>query len=272
VAAAAALRPDHSSREGPIPDHFSGVAEAYAQYRPHYPASLFEVLATLTPGHDLAWDVGAGNGQASVPLAECFDRVLATDISARQLANAVPHPRVEYRAAAAESSGLPDGSVDLVTVAQAAHWFNLLTFYQEVERVLAPGGALVLWTYGNPRINGQPVQDAFHRWSTAVVGPYWPVERHWVDEAYQTLPFPFAEITPPRLELTADWNLRELLGYLDTWSSVSQYRKIRNRDPVPEAAAALAEVWGAEEDRRMIRWPLGMRIGYVRPAGEPPLD
>jgi SAM-dependent methyltransferase len=165
-------------------------------------------------------------------------------------------------------SGLPDGSVNLVAVAQAAHWFNLPAFYLEVERVLAPGGALVLWTYGNPRVDGKAIQDVFHGWSSSVVGPYWPVERHWVDEAYQTLPFPFAEITPPRLELTADWSLRELLGYLDTWSAVSQYRKIRNRDPLPEVAAALGEVWGTEEERHTVRWPLGMRIGYVRPGGQ----
>lgn len=158
--------------------------------------------------------------------------------------------------------------MNLVTVAQAAHWFDLPAFYREVERVLAPGGALVLWTYGTPRVDGEAVQAVFHQWSSSVVGPYWPAERHWVDEGYQTLPFPFAERAPPRLELTADWDLRELLGYLDTWSSVSQYKKVRNRDPVPEVAASLGRVWGAEDSPRTVRWPLGLRIGRVRPSGE----
>ena len=270
MAGPAAGRQNHRSSEGTIPDHFSGVADAYAQYRPHYPASLFEYLATLTPRHDLAWDVGAGNGQAAVPLAEHYRRVLATDVSARQIANATPHPRVQYRTAAAQDSGLPAHAADLITVAQAAHWFDLPAFYREVELVLAPGGALVLWTYGTPRVDGESVQPVFHHWSSTVVGPYWPAERRWVDEGYRTLPFPFAEISPPKLELTADWNLRELLGYLDTWSSVGQYRKVRNADPVPEAAAALAEVWGMAEATRTVRWPLGLRIGYLRRAGGGP--
>ncbi len=199
-----------------------------------------------------------------MPLAEYYARVLATDVSAKQIANATPHPRVEYRTAPAEVSGLPDHSADLVTVAQAAHWFDLPAFYQEVKRVLAPGGALVLWTYATSTVDGDAVQAGFHHWHATQVHEYWPPERHWVDELYQTLPFPFHEVAAPPLELTADWDLREFLGYLDTWSAVSQYKKQRGRDPVPDAAAALGGAWGDPATRRTVRWPLGVRIGYDR--------
>lgn len=242
-----------------ISDHFSGVAGAYARYRPHYPAALFDYLATLTTGRELAWDVGAGNGQASVPLAGIFRRVLATDISERQLANAVAHAGVEYRVAVAQDSGLPAASVDLVVVAQAAHWFDLPAFYAEVRRVLAPGGAVVLCTYGMSHLDEPAVESVFQHWSSTVVGPYWPPERRLVDEGYRTLPFPFAERIPPSLELTARWNLRELLGYVDTWSSVSQYREQMQRDPLPALAEALGAVWGP--GARTVRWPLAMRVG-----------
>src|SRR5215831_6553804 len=115
-------------------DHFSTFANRYADFRPHYPAALFDYLATLAPRSTVVWDCAAGNGQASLDLAERFDRVIATDASPQQIASAKPHPKIDYRVAPAESSGLPDGSVGLVTVAQAVHWFNFEKFYAEVAR------------------------------------------------------------------------------------------------------------------------------------------
>src|SRR5687768_3377362 len=128
-------------------DHFSSVARQYAQSRPTYPDALFAWLASCCAERRLAWDVGAGNGQASVALARHFARVLATDLSAEQIAQATPHERVEYRAAPAERSALPDQDTDLVTVAQALHWFDLDPFYREVRRVLKPAGVFAAWCY-----------------------------------------------------------------------------------------------------------------------------
>jgi len=244
----------------PISDHFGRVANAYAACRPTYPAHLFDYLATLTERHDLAWDVGAGNGQASLPLAERFSRVLATDRSAEQLAQAPRRPNIEYRAAPAELSGLGAAAVDLITVAQAAHWFDLPAFYAEVRRVLAPGGALVLWTYGTPHLDGESCEAVFQRWSTEIVGPWWPPERKWVDEGYRTIPFPFAERVPPPLELTVDWTLPELIGYITTWSAVGRYREARGTDPVPELQRELETRWPRTGEARRIRWPLSMRV------------
>ncbi|HEY4574270.1 MAG TPA: class I SAM-dependent methyltransferase, partial [Thermoanaerobaculia bacterium] len=178
-------------------DHFSGHASGYASFRPGYPTALFDFAASLAPGRALAWDCATGNGQAALGLAERFARVIATDASAEQLAQATPHPRIEYRQAPAEQSGLPDGAADLVTVATAVHWLDFDRFYAEAERVLAPDGAIVVWSYNLPRVTPE-ISALVDRLSYQIVKTYWPPERRWVDEEYRHLPFPFAEVEVPQ--------------------------------------------------------------------------
>jgi len=178
---------------GGFKDHFSAGAAEYQRRRPAYPGELFGYLADISPGRRLAVDVATGNGQAATGLAEYFDEVLATEPSEAQLARARPHPRVHYHREPAERIGLPDASCDLLTAAQAAHWFDWSLFPQEVMRVLAPGGVVAVWTYElfsvDPSIDA--VIEDFYR---NVTGPYWPRERRYVEERYASLPFPFEEI------------------------------------------------------------------------------
>jgi SAM-dependent methyltransferase len=241
-------------------DHFSGHAAEYAKFRPGYPPVLFDWLAGLTAGHDLAWDCGCGNGQASLPLAERYLRVQATDLSAEQIAQAPAHPRISYRAAPAEDSGLPAASADLVTIAQALHWFDFDRFYAEVRRVLKPGGVIAAWTY--QLLRAEPAIDAvlldFYR---RVLGPYWPAERRWVDAGYQGMPFPFDEIAAPVLEIRLQWQIADLLAYLGTWSASRRLMQAEGRDPMPELGERLAPLWGAGE--RSIVWPIALRVGRV---------
>ena len=138
-------------------DHFSSHAAGYAAHRPTYPPALVDFLADTAPGRSLALDCGCGTGQLSVPLARRFDRVVATDASASQIANAEMHERVEYRTAPAEQSGLPDASADLITVAQAAHWLDLDRFYTEARRVAKKEGILALITYGVLHVEGADI-------------------------------------------------------------------------------------------------------------------
>jgi ubiquinone/menaquinone biosynthesis C-methylase UbiE len=243
-------------------DHFSGHAAAYADARPHYPDTLFEWLASLTPGHELAWDCGTGNGQAAIALAGHYTHVIATDASAQQIESAFPHPQVEYRTAAAECPGLAAHSVDLVTVAQAAHWFDLPAFYAEVRRVVKAGGAIVLWCYGLCSIT--PEIDAIIRgFYEGETGPYWPPERQLIDAAYRTLAFPFEEITAPVVRMQQHWDLQQLMAYLRTWSAVQRYIKQTGRDPVPELETALKTVWGPPGNLRQAEWPLHFRAGRL---------
>src|SRR5215207_7689770 len=193
-------------------DHFSGHAAAYAASRPGYPDDLLDWVSALPAGRRLAWDCATGSGQAAVGLGRRFERVVATDASEQQIENAVEHPGVEYRVAPAERSGLPGGSVDLVAVAQALHWFHFTLFYAEVRRVLAPGGAIAAWTYNLARV--EPAVDRLiDRLARGVVGPYWPPERCWVDEDYETIPFPFDEIAAPPFELVESWDLARMIRY-----------------------------------------------------------
>jgi len=243
-------------------DHFSSRSADYAAYRPTYPVALVDYLAGLCETSATALDVGCGTGQLSVLLAERFASVVATDASAKQIENAVPHERVTYRVAPAEKSGLPEHAVDLVTVAQAAHWFDLPAFYAEVRRVAKPGGVLALITYGVVRTDPEIVSVVRHFYRD-VIGPYWPPERRHVEEGYRGFDFPFTELTPPEMAITVEWRAADLIGYADTWSAVREAEKVLGRAPIDAFAQDLTAAWGDPERRRTIRFPLSFRIGRV---------
>jgi SAM-dependent methyltransferase len=243
-------------------DHFSSIAGAYAASRPRYPDALFEWLASLVPRRDLAWDCAAGNGQATVPLARFFGRVIATDASALQLDAAPRHERIEYRVAPAHASGIAGGSADLVTVAQALHWFDVAAFYREAERVLAPDGVLAVWTYGRVEVGSAPLDRAIARFHDDVVGPYWPPGRCHVETGYRSLAFPFAEIESPVFAIALRWTLAAFLGYVRTWSATVRFREARGHDPVVDLEREIRADWGDRE--REIRWPIRVRAGRRR--------
>lgn len=242
-------------------DHFSAAASRYADYRPRYPAALFDFLATLASPDCLVWDCAAGNGQATADLAARFSHIIATDASADQIASATLQSNIEYRVALAEESGLASESAGLITVAQALHWFNLEQFYAEAKRVLIPGGALAVWTYGINQVESHPINDLVQDFYGNVVGPYWPPERALVEDGYRSLPFPFSEMTVPAFDMRTRWTLDLLLGYLSTWSATNRYRKETARDPIEPLAKRLSLVWGDPDSPRLVTWPLSVRIG-----------
>lgn len=242
-------------------DHFSSVANRYADFRPQYPAALFDYLATLVPRGTVVWDCAAGNGQATLGLAGHFDKVIATDASGEQIASAIPHPNVEYRVATAEQSGLPDDSVGLITVAQAVHWFDFDRFYAEVKRVLVQNGVIVIWAYGINTVEGVAVNQIVQDYYKNTVGPYWPPERALVEQGYRTIPFPFVEVAPPAFRMEAQWTLDQLLGYFSTWSATSRYIKATGTNPIEPLAVKLKRAWGDADSARKIDWPLSVRVG-----------
>lgn len=241
-------------------DHFSGHAAGYAQARPTYPPALFEWLAQQAPARACAWDAGCGNGQASLALAHRFRRVHASDPSASQIAAAPADARISWRVEPAEQCSLPDASTDLVTVAQAYHWFDHARFCAEVRRVLRPEGVVALWTYGLSRVD--PAVDAvFAQLYDGALGDYWPPERRHVENGYRELPFPFVELDAPRFEMRLDWTLAQYLAYLRSWSASQRHLKATGRDAVAEAAAAMALAWGDPDSARQVVWPLSLRVG-----------
>ena len=217
---------------------FDRGGASYARFRPEYPPALAASLAGFAPSDALAVDVGCGSGQLTAQLAGVFRAVVGLDPSADQIASAPARAGIRYACAPAEALPLPDRVADLIAAAQAAHWFDLDAFYAEVRRVLRH----------------------FYR---DVIGPYWPPERRHVETGYRTLPFPFAEVSPPALAMTRDWSLADLLGYVGTWSAVRNAETSLGREPLDRFGRELGAAWGEPERRREIRWPLSMRIGHV---------
>jgi SAM-dependent methyltransferase len=240
-------------------DHFSPPAAEYAKFRPRYPRDLFRYLATVAQGHQLAWDCATGNGQAAIALAKVFDRVIATDGSEKQIENAEPNGRVEYRVAPAEESGIESATVDLVTVAQALHWFDLERFYAEVRRVVRPQGVIAAWAYKLATVSPK-IDTVVNHYYSEVVGAYWPAERVLV-EKFEELPFPFPEIAAPPFEMVAQWRVEQLVGYLRTWSATQRFIAEEKRDPLEEIEGKLRAVWGPRP--RRVGWALSIRVGRV---------
>jgi len=242
--------------------HFNPVAGGYAVYRPTYPPELADYLAALPQRRQAAWDVGCGSGQLSIPLARKFDLVYATDASPEQVIRAPSHERVRYSVAPAEASNLPVEAVDLVVAAQAAHWFDLTKFYSEARRVGRVGSHIALITYGNLEMDGF-LHDLIRVFTFTTLKGFWPPERAFVDDGYASLAFPFEEREPPQLAIVKGLSREALLGYIHTWSSVSNLRRKGRSEVLARFEAQLKELWG-DETVREVRWPISMRVGKIR--------
>lgn len=238
-------------------DNFSSQSASYEKYRPDYPPGLYDRIFGHVKNFDHAWDCATGNGQAAKQLATAFKRVEATDISLRQLENAHQAPNIHYHNCPAESTIFNDNQFDLVTVAQALHWFDFDRFFKEVKRVLKPSGVLAVWTYDLLTIS--PEIDAliadFYR---NIVGPYWDEERRYVDNQYQEIDFPFQRVLKNSLYIYKHWSLTTLTGYIQTWSSVEKYKKINRKNPVADLQSRLSQVW--TESKRRITFPITLYI------------
>ncbi len=239
---------------------FGARADAYASFRPHYPASLFAWLAAQCPERLRALDIACGNGQASRPLREHFKQVLACDASLEQLQAGADRPGLQLFVAEAQAQPLPSQSLDLIVVAQALHWFATPEFFSEVRRLLKPGGVFCAWCYSLMRIDEEldALIDDFY-WNT--LGGYWPAGRASVDAGYRDINNPFAPLIPPASAIEISWTLEQLLGYLRTWSAVQRYEQQNGADPLLQLQPKLRQVWRDAKQPRFVRWPLHFLAG-----------
>lgn len=242
-------------------DYFSGHAADYARCRPEYPRALFEWLASIAPARGVAVDCATGNGQAARGLAEFFDRVEALDASADQIANAEGPENIRFHVAAAEATTMPDRSADIVTIAQALHWVDHPRFFDEVKRILRPGGVFAAWGYAR-FIAEERILSIARESLWKPLEAYWPPERGMVEAAYATLAFPFEELAAPSFSIELDWTREELADYVHTWSASKNYLRETGGNAIDDFEARLAEVW-PDDIRRRITMPVFVRAGGV---------
>jgi SAM-dependent methyltransferase len=242
-------------------DFFSKQSKGYAASRPTYPELLFDFLAGLADRRGLAWDCATGNGQAALALSKRFKQVIASDLSRKQIENAAHKNNIRYEVFPAEEANIKDNSVDLITVAQALHWFNLDRFYAEARRVLRKNGVIAAWTYGLHSVS-PAVDRVVYQLYEDILGKYWPEERRHIENRYDDLPFPFERIAAPEFAMELDWDLSQVVGYLHTWSSVQKYAEQNSDDPVKKIEGSLEAAWGKEKKRK-VTWPLYVKVGRL---------
>jgi len=242
-------------------DNFSQQAAAYSQFRPHYPNEMIAYIVDLVGNKNQALDVATGNGQVASQLAAHFNQVQATDISEKQLANAVKIENIHYQLQAAEKTDFADKQFDLISVAQAIHWFEFADFYKEIYRILKPDGIFAVLGYGLFYTNAAS-QPILNRYYHEIVGPFWDAERKYLDEMYTTIPFPFEEIKTPSFENRSTWSFEQLIGYLTTWSATQHYKDKIGKDPIALIYDELKSSW--ENSTKQVTFPLLLRIGKLK--------
>ena len=240
-------------------DHFSENSEEYNKFRPKYPAELFSYLASVSNQHQKAWDCATGTGQSAISLSEYYSTVIATDASETQIENAEKKQGVVYRVATAENSNIEDSSIDLITVAQAFHWFNIDEFSKEANRVLKDKGILSMWTYNLLSVQEDIDEEIFYLYNM-ILGEYWPEEIKMAEDGYKSVQLPFKEIGFPSFNMSAKWNLSQLIGYLCTWSAIKEYQKKLGVNPVENVYDKIADIWGGPENVLSVKWPLKLRL------------
>jgi SAM-dependent methyltransferase len=242
-------------------DNFSIQASGYAKFRPTYPVQLVAALAQHCPQRSSVWDCGCGNGQLSVLLSDYFDEVSATDLSEQQIANAIQKSNISYSVGRAENTTFRDNSFDMITIAQAIHWFDFEVFYQEVRRVAKPNA--IIAAIGYPLFRCEAALDSIiQHFYYSIIAAYWDAERKYLDEHYQTIPFPFEAVSLPSFYMEYSWSLQDLIGYLNTWSAVQHYIKRYNNNPIDLIYNDLEKVF-FEKERSSVRFELVTRIGKI---------
>jgi len=242
-------------------DNFSKQASEYLKYRPHYPNKMIDYLVSFVKNKEVALDVATGNGQVAHQLSHYFEKVYATDISQNQLDNAVQAPNLVYKLESAEKTSFGNETFDLITVAQAIHWFNFDLFYKEIYRILKPEGIFAVLGYGLFSTNIE--SDVIIRnYYYAIIGSYWDEERRYLDENYETIPFSFNEIKTERFENHFTWSFEELMGYLETWSATQHYILKNSKNPLDLIRDELEISW--HKNDKKVTFPLLLRIGKLK--------
>jgi SAM-dependent methyltransferase len=243
-------------------DNFSKQSDIYVKYRPHYPDELYTFLSSLTDEHEVAWDCGTGNGQAAIGLATFYNEIIATDPSEKQIKNCLPNEKIKYLVEKAENTSIQSNSVDLLTIANALHWFDFEVFYKEADRVLRNNGVIAAWAYGLPLISPD-IDMIVKRFHDRTLNDYWLSENRLVEKEYETIPFPFQQISSPEFFYEKSMSLNDLIGYLNTWSATQRFINENKFNPTELLKKDLTNVWNDIDAEKKLTWKLILKVGRI---------
>ena len=245
-----------------VKDYFSSQSLQYSIYRPKYPKRLFNYLLGECRERELAWDVGTGSGQVAQSLSLYFEKVYATDASSSQIVNAIPKSNINYAVANEQAPALKRRSVNLITVAQALHWFDMEVFYAEADRVLKRYGLIACWSYGRFTIDLKIDREIDRLYSELLKG-FWAPEMRFVETGYRSLSFPFRELRAPKFVIKSVWNFEKMIGYLKSWSAVENFILRKGYNPIDENKERLKYSWGDIAINKEVEWQISIRVGHV---------
>ena len=247
----------------PVRDRFSGDSINYRRFRPAYPIAFIEEIIGLSNQHINCLDCGTGNGQVAKILSRHFIKVHAIDISEDQIRNAHQAAKINYSVTRAEKTDFSANSFDLITVAQAVHWFDFHRFFKEAMRISKDGGIIALWGYGLLRFKNKLDEyiDTFYQ---DVVGPYWDKERKHIEQSYKSIPFPFTQVElKNNYVISKNFGLEEFTGYLRTWSAVKKFKESEGYDPLESLIEKIKPIWG-EKLLQRAEFELFTQIGRIK--------
>lgn len=241
---------------------FSKQAELYSRYRPDYPHELYEFIFQHLKAYNRAWDCATGSGQVASVLANHFDQVYASDISQEQIRYAPQKPNITYSTVPAEDTGFTPDQFDLITVAQAIHWFDFDKFYNEVKRVAREEALIAVIGYSRITIDSE-LDDVINPFYDRMFGQYFNNNREYLEDKYRSIPFPFEEIDSPGFERKLTWTLDDLSGYLNSWSATQQYQQDYGVNPVDEFLEKVQPIWNGNL-KHTVTFPIFLRLGKVK--------
>lgn len=241
-------------------DLFSQQAQSYALYRPSYPKELFDYILSFVEERKLAWDCATGNGQCALPLSAYFEKVIASDISERQMQQAPRKENIEYLICPAEKTPFAPNSFNLITIAQAYHWIDWEKFHLEANRVGKKNCVVAIWMYDLLQAEEPELNECIRWFYKEIVGPYWDAERKHIDDHYSKVLFEFTPLPSKNFSIHTSFSKEELLGYFSTWSAVQHYIKAKGESPIELMCAALSKTWSKEE-KKPFSFPVYLKIG-----------
>lgn len=234
--------------------------EFYKKHRPDYPAELLQYLIELPEQRQLLWDCGTGNGQSAVPMADHFEKVVATDVSPAQLEAAQTKDNIEYIVGAETAPFLEEASVDMITVATAIHWLNNDLFFPEAHRVLKPGGILAVWGYSGIHVHPD-LNSLLQHLVDEVLAPYISPHLRIAYDRYQAIQFPYKKEPVPQFSVSRECTLTDVQNYLLSWYPCLRYQELYGKSALPLFEKDLADVWGDENSERTLTWDLELFVG-----------